>query len=133
MQAARDELLELYSRLDEELAALQSACRTCGRCCDFSTHENVLYASRLEREVLRLAGTPPADAPPGVCPYLREGKCTARTERTLGCRTHFCDRHAAAVGRDLYEKYRRRIAAISRAHGIPWDYRPVLDELPPAE
>ena len=120
-------LLALYRELDAELAPLQKGCRACGRCCDFSTHENVLYASKLEREVLAAAGPVPEGAPPGVCPHLREGKCGAREFRTLGCRTHYCDAAAAERGRELYEKYRARIAAISREHGIDWDYRPVLE------
>lgn len=46
---ALEELLALYAELDAELEELQPACRACGRCCDFSTHGEVLYASRLER------------------------------------------------------------------------------------
>jgi Fe-S-cluster containining protein len=120
-------LLDLYAELDAELVGLQQECKACGKCCDFSTHENVLYASRLEREVLSLAGAPGADAHEHVCPYLSEGKCAARAQRTLGCRTHFCDAQAEREGQDLYEKYRKRIAEISREHNIEWDYRPVLE------
>jgi Fe-S-cluster containining protein len=126
---ARRALLDVYAELDAELAELQSSCRACGQCCDFSTHENVLYASRLEREVLSLAGAPDADAPEQVCPYLRADRCAARAFRTLGCRTHFCADEAAAKGQALYERYRNQIAEISGQHNMEWDYRPVLEWL----
>ena len=132
MSAIR-ELLDLYGELDAELLALHSSCRACGRCCDFSTHENVLYASRLERDLLGLAGEPDWTAGDQVCPFLAGGRCMARRERTLGCRTHFCEDRAGLVGRDLYEKYRRRIAVISARHGIEWDYAPVLRKLKEGE
>jgi hypothetical protein len=124
---AHGQLLALYRELDAELADLQRGCRACGRCCDFSTHESVLYASRLEREVLTSGGRPPKPLRPEVCPYLLDGKCSARELRTLGCRTHYCEAAAAERGRELYEKYRARVAEISREHGIEWDYRPVLE------
>lgn len=121
------ELAALYAELDAELAALQETCRACGRCCDFSTHGNILYASRLERDLLRSAGAPPGEAPPEACPYLAGGRCAARAVRTLGCRTFFCDAAAGPKGRELYEGYRKRVAGISRRAGVEWDYRPVLD------
>ncbi len=127
MHPARRALLDLYAELDAELAELQLSCNACGKCCDFSTHENILYASKLEREVLRLAGGASCDARDDVCPYLRDEKCVAREERTLGCRTHFCDAQASEKGRGLYEKYRKLIAAICREHNIEWDYRPVME------
>ncbi len=121
------ELAALYAELDAELAELQETCRACGRCCDFSTHGNILYASRLERDLLRSAGAPPGEAGPETCPYLAGGRCAARQVRALGCRTYFCDADAGPKGRELYERYRKRVAEISRRAGVEWDYRPVLD------
>jgi hypothetical protein len=124
---AYGQLRELYAELDAELAALQPFCRACGTCCDFSTHGNLLFASRLERELLASTGRRAEDAGNLVCPYLTDSGCAAREERTLGCRTHYCRGEAVERGRELYEKYRARIAEISRRFGIEWDYRPVLD------
>ena len=125
--SAGDELLALYAELDSELAELQATCAACGRCCDFSTHGEVLYASGLERQVLALAGPPPDGPAPHVCPYLSAGKCAARPFRPLGCRTYFCEKQAGVQGQRLYERCRARIAALSRRAGIEWDYCPVLD------
>lgn len=122
-----EEILSAYAELDAELAGIASACRACGRCCDFSTHEERLYASGPEREVLCLAGTPPEASGGETCPYLQKGKCAARRYRPLGCRTYFCETDAGAAGRELYEKYRARIAALATAAGAEWDYRPVLE------
>lgn len=156
MTAPRDEVvaevLALYSRMDAELADCQAGCRACGSCCDFGTHGEILYASRLEREVLALAGPPPAqgaagtffpDGPLGrfasgaaevlsadpealVCPYRVEGKCTARQYRPIGCRTYFCSGPGRAAGMELYERYRAVVADISRRAGLEWDYRRVV-------
>ncbi len=126
---AHRELLASYAELDAELAELQPSCRACGRCCDFRTHDNVLYASQLERETLRTAQGANSNAPAGICPYLSADRCAARAFRTLGCRTHFCTDEAAAKGQALYEKYRKQIAEISRKHNMEWDYRPVLEWL----
>ncbi len=123
------QLRALYAELDAELTDIQDTCQACGRCCDFSTHENVLYASRLERDLLRSADLPREKAEAQVCPYLTGGKCAAREVRTLGCRTYFCDAAAGPKGQELYERYRKRLAEISRRAGLDWDYRPVLAEL----
>ena len=123
------ELRALYIEIDAELAELQKTCKACGRCCDFSTHDNVLYASRLERDLLGTAEPPAQEPETNVCPYLHNGRCAARQVRTLGCRTFFCEETAAAKGRELYERYRKRVAEVSRRAGIDWDYRPVLAEL----
>jgi len=134
VDAAAGEVLELYAELDAELAgpaAPAAACRACGRCCDFSKHEEALYASRLERAVLALAAPAPEGVGPEVCPYLHNGKCAARRFRPLGCRTYFCAQSAGARGRELYESYRARLAEISRRAGIEWDYRKVLPRPPP--
>ncbi len=127
--SAEAQLRALYAELDAELTEPQKSCKACGRCCDFSTHENVLYASRLERDLLRSAELPREEVETDVCPYLAEGKCTARAVRTLGCRTFFCDEGAGTKGRELYERYRKRLAEISRRADLEWDYRPVLDSL----
>jgi Fe-S-cluster containining protein len=124
---AAEELLALYRELDAELVPLQSSCRACGRCCDFSTHGHVLYATLLERQVLAAAG-PGESAERGlICQYLEGRECTARENRPLGCRTHYCQAEAGERGRELYEKYRKRLAEISRRHELAWDYRPVLE------
>ena len=124
---AEQELLALYRELDGELAPLQRSCQACGRCCDFTTHGHVLYATRLERRVLRQAGTGAPGERGLVCQYLDGRSCTAREHRPLGCRTHYCQAAAGEGGRELYEKYRRRLAEISRRHDLAWDYRPVLE------
>lgn len=126
---AEAQLRALYVELGAESAELQKTCKACGRCCDFSTHENVLYATGLERDLLRSADLPRESAGEKTCPYLAEGKCAAREVRTLGCRTFFCDEAADRKGRELYERYRKRLAEISRRAGLEWDYRPVLDSL----
>lgn len=133
MPTPEDELLAVYAELAAETAAMQSCCRACGSCCDFGSHGEILYASELERRVLALAGPPPVAVPPEqeslVCPYRVGGKCGAREFRALGCRTYFCREPGRSAGMPLYEKYRARVAEISRRAGIQWDYRQVMRAL----
>jgi len=124
-------LEELYAELDRRIAAMQKTydarCRACGRCCDFSMHEHRLFASRLERAHLGFPESEPLDS--DACPFLDEtGRCSRYARRTLGCRTYRCDApNEEAVARAaLYEEFRGRIAALSEAAGLAWDYRQVL-------
>ena len=128
------EVLALYAEMDAALAEPQQLCRACGSCCDFGTHGEILYASKLEREVLELAKRPPAPAGPAdrealVCPYRVGKKCSAREFRPIGCRTYFCRGQGRESGMALYEQYRARLAEISRRAGLPWDYRRVIKAL----
>ncbi len=127
-------LQAIYEKLDEDLQEIQSECKACGSCCDFSENEFVLYASRIERDFLgQAASHETGSGGPGqalaVCPYLDGKLCRAREFRTLGCRTHFCSSLSREPGMELYEKYLREISKLSQEAGVDWDYRPVLAAL----
>ncbi len=131
----------VYAELDRGIASLLrdsgGACRACGRCCTFPTGAPVLYATALEREYL--ASVPPGDhgpLPNGACPYLdvETKRCTARERRTVGCRTHFCaeavgDERAREAAHALGERALAEIRRIVSAHGVEWDYAPVVERL----
>lgn len=129
----RDALLELYRELDGELSALAPAgCRACGECCRFDRAEHVLYASRLERELLGEADRPPSPDSPDLldaglaCPFQVGGKCEARKARALGCRVHFCEHVGNAPGWEFSERWHRRLKELHEELGAEWDYRALL-------
>ena len=57
-----------------------------------------------------------------LCPFWREGKCTERERRPLGCRTHFCDTRYRDQLEAIHERHLGRIRAIANEQSLPWDY-----------
>jgi Fe-S-cluster containining protein len=128
------ELERLYDELDAEFAALvPRGCAACGECCRFDKADHILYASRLERDLLRRAVMPMApDADMDMlarglaCPFQENGKCRAMKARTLGCRVHFCSAVENTPDPDFSERWHQRLKALHEHLGIEWDYRPLL-------
>jgi Fe-S-cluster containining protein len=126
------ELEEIYADLGRELATLRPLCQTSGRCCRFKAYGHQLWTTRLELEYLVEHAGLPAGPPPesGTCPYLKDGLCSVRDHRMLGCRIYYCDSGYAAAMGPLYEKYHTRIKELHRRHGEPYRYGELLASLP---
>jgi hypothetical protein len=129
----------VYAELDARLESLGARCTSCGECCAFGPGSPVLYATELERRLLTRE-PPRAEVAPGprACPYLDGAtrQCTARTRRTIGCRTFFCEKAlpsdaARERAMDLCERALGRVREISSEAGIEWDYAPVVPLLGP--
>jgi Fe-S-cluster containining protein len=125
------ELEAIYADLDRELSELRPLCRTSGRCCRFKAYGHQLWTTRLELDYLiEREGPPPASSPEaGTCPYLKEGLCSVRDHRMLGCRIYFCDAGYAGAMGPLYEKYHARIRALHRRHALEYEYAELLGAL----
>jgi hypothetical protein len=125
------DLEDLYADLDRELATLRPLCRTSGRCCRFAAFGHQLWTTGLELDYLvDHQGQPPG--PPseaGTCPYLKDGLCSVRDHRMLGCRIYFCDAAYAGAMGPLYEKYHARIKDLHRRHGVEYHYGELLASL----
>ncbi len=125
------ELEAVYADLDRELATLRPLCRRSGRCCKFKEFGHQLWTTGLELDYLvaRESPPPPAPAAPSTCPYLKDGLCSVRDHRMLGCRIFFCDPSYAEAMGPLYEKYHGRIKELHRRHGIAYEYGELLSSL----
>ena len=124
-----DEVAALYRAVDREIDPHQHLCKMRGVCCDFRVAGHVLYATSVEVGYAVATRTSPW-APQGVlCPFWREGLCTARAERPLGCRTYFCDPSWRERGEEIHERYHAQLAAIGKRHGIAYDYKPWVASL----
>src|SRR5882672_3188294 len=125
------ELEEIYADLDRELAGLRPLCRTSGRCCRFKAFDHQLWTTGVELDYLigheGLPSAPAAEE--GTCPYLKDGLCSVRDHRMLGCRIFFCDASYAGAMNPLYEKYHARIKDLHRRHGSPYQYGELLASL----
>lgn len=132
---ARPPLRAIYGELDQAVSELAPVCQLSGRCCRFEEYGHTLFLSAAEAAVLI------ADAPPPVrpfdqgetCPWQdRQGRCTARDARPLGCRVYFCDPRYDAQAPVLTERFLTRLKEITAQRGWPWNYAPLHRHLAPA-
>ncbi|APW59699.1 hypothetical protein [Paludisphaera borealis] len=132
---ARLPLRTLYGELDQAVADLAPVCQLSGRCCRFEEYGHTLFLSAAEAAVL-IADAPPTARPfdPGAtCPWQdRQGRCTAREARPLGCRVYFCDPRYDAQAPVLTERFLTRLKELTDQRGWPWNYAPLHRHLAPA-
>jgi hypothetical protein len=128
----RDALRAVYKDVDEELARAGPVCRLSGRCCRFEEYGHTLFLSAAEALLLI------ADAPPPVraldegatCPWQdRQGRCSARDARPLGCRVYYCDPAFESTMPVVTEQAIGRLKQLAAEHAWPWDYAPLHDHL----
>ena len=123
------ELEAVYADLERELAALRPRCELSGRCCRFKAFDHQLWTTDLELDYLLAHAERPSTLPDGVCPWLKDGLCSARDHRMLGCRIFFCDPGYKDAMGPLYERYHRRLKEIHARHGLPYAYGELLAKL----
>jgi Fe-S-cluster containining protein len=125
-EVVRRQVLELYQAVDREVARAGPVCVASGRCCRFKEYDHVLFLSNLEAEVL-LADAPAYEQPVSsdFCPFQKENLCTAREPRPLACRVYYCDPAYQETGKQLTDKYLRRLKELAEEHGLPWRYAPL--------
>ena len=120
----------IYQRLEHELEALTIRCKACGRCCDFGNFDFTPYASSIEVDyLLSNVNKTTKESPENSCPFLKEGKCSIRPFRTLGCRTFFCTTPDKDAMQKIHDNYLREIKALADKYGLQWNYRPLLQLL----
>lgn len=127
-EAFRD-LEAAYADLERELSVLRPKCELSGRCCRFKDFDHQLWTTDLELDYLLARAGRPSPGPEGVCPWLKDGLCSVRDHRMLGCRIFFCDPGYKDAMGPLYEKYHRRLKDIHARHGLPYAYGELLATL----
>lgn len=123
-RAVLAEMDTLYQELDVKVAGVNdpTACRACGRCCDFDAFGHKLYLTT--PELLYFAhhvAQPFMPMTNGVCPYRIDGKCSVYLYRFTGCRIFQCSSSTAAQS-DLTEAILVRLKQLCREHNIPYHY-----------
>lgn len=127
-EATRD-LEAIYREVDDEVRGSDVTCALRGVCCDFERSEHRLYATGLEVAHVREVHPEPLEGPAELCPFWKDGLCTERDRRPLGCRVYFCDPAYRARGEAIYERYHRRIREACERHGVAYTYAPFVREL----
>jgi Fe-S-cluster containining protein len=126
---ARMELEAIYRDVDAATRSLGVGCWARGDCCDFDRCDHVLYASSVELAYVREKHPEAFPAHDALCPFWKEGKCTERERRPLGCRTYFCDRRYRNELEALHESHYRRIRDLAARLGLAWAYAPFVASL----
>ncbi len=121
------DIVEIYKKLDTELAGTNPGCDACGTCCHFDTFGHELYVSTIEvNYILRNVKVPPFEPDQGICPFLVNKRCTIREYRTLGCRAFFCNPYYKDTLQEIYNKYYKMIKDIAVRNQIEWHYAPMI-------
>src|SRR5437870_3513834 len=113
-EALRRQVLKLYQEVDEAVAAAGPVCVASGRCCRFKEYGHTLFLSNLEADVL-LANAPHYELPVSsdYCPFQKGNLCTAREPRPLGCRVYYCDPLYQETGKEISERYLKRLKQLA--------------------
>ena len=120
------EMRRLHEELDEELSRFSLTCRRCGSCCHFGSSGLFLYLSTMEAVVFfEDRHLPAKDASGEICPYLTAEGCSNRRNRSIGCRTYFCQPKFRVRLEKLHEEYLARVKKLSDRFHVPWDYSPL--------
>lgn len=111
---------EILAAAQAALDALNPHCQACGACCDFRAAGHRLYVTTAELALL--AEEPPSHIEPLKCPYLHGRQCTARTQRSLGCRVFFCPAASQSPTEAIYETHHRALKALHHRFDLPYFY-----------
>jgi len=121
---------DLYDQLDRQVIADGLHCRNCGSCCCLRQFDHRLYVTTVELAYFVAGRASPLRQPQGgVCPYLRDGWCTARSHRPVGCRLFFCDPDSARWQQEQYQALRPRLIALGETFDLPYAYAEWLEAL----
>ena len=121
------DIIEIYKKLEAELASIDPSCNSCGTCCHFDEFGHVLYTSTIETDyIMENVEVPAFDPDKNVCPFLENNQCTIREHRALGCRVFFCDPQHKETLEEIYEKYYTMIKDLADKNNAEWHYAPML-------
>lgn len=115
------EVAEIYQWLGENISQPENGCQACGKCCRFESFGHKLFLTTPEllyfySNIKDLKKMPVPD-----CPYMQDGKCTARDFRFAGCRIFFCkadDEMLSNLSEQALEKFKK----ICEKYKLPYRY-----------
>ena len=85
-----DEVKKNYDWLDSNIKSSNNQCDACGKCCNFDSFGHKLFITSPELLYFRQNIKNLNPMLKQQCPYLENGKCSARNHRFAGCRIFFC-------------------------------------------
>ena len=111
------------ARADEAIAYYEPTCWNRGECCRFGRAGHRLYVTT--PELIHFGQTHaawPVDRRADACPHQRDGRCTARQARPLGCRVFFCQASARWWQSAVTEQYLGQLRELGERFAVPYVY-----------
>jgi Fe-S-cluster containining protein len=115
------EVKEIYDWLDSNIKNFNPQCAACGKCCDFATYGHKLFITTPELLYFYKNIKNFKLMPAQTCPYLENGKCTARDFRFAGCRIFFCKADSEQLSR-LSEETIKKFKTLCEKYDLPYRY-----------
>jgi Fe-S-cluster containining protein len=140
------EVKKIYDWLDENIKKFDPECSACGKCCDFASFGHKLFITSPEllyffQNVKPLIISQQSRDHKGAvkdevlsnpssssCPYLKDGKCTARDFRFAGCRIFFCKADSEKIN-ELSEQAIKKFKALCDEYNFPYRYMELASAL----
>lgn len=112
---------KIYDWLDSQIKSMNVECTACGKCCDFDSFGHKLFLTSPELLYFNYNLKPLKKMTAGVCPYLTDGKCTAREFRFAGCRIFFCKADSEKIN-EISEQAIKKFKALCNEYNFPYRY-----------
>ncbi len=114
---------EVYAFIDSRVAETDSACKVCGKCCDFDSYDHRLFVTTPELVYFAFHISPDSikPMPGGLCPYNIKGVCSVHPRRFAACRIFSCTGDVDAQNR-LSEAAVAKLKSICEQSNIPYQY-----------
>ncbi|MDD5011251.1 MAG: hypothetical protein PHQ00_03930 [Phycisphaerae bacterium] len=122
------EVKKIYDWLDENIKKFDPDCSACGKCCDFDAFGHKLFVTTPELLYFYENLKPLRKTANGLCPYLEDGKCTARDFRFAGCRIFFCKADSEKIN-ELSEQAIKKFKALCDEYNFPYRYMDLASAL----
>ena len=110
---------EVYQWIESQ--GIEHTCAGCGDCCNFTEFDHLLFVTGVE--LTHFAETiGPENIKPmqnGICPYMKDGKCTVYASRFAGCRIFQCKGDDAQQG-EVMEKALAKLKDIGERFGVDY-------------
>ncbi len=104
-------------------------CSCCGQCCDFDKYGHKLFITPPEIIYFNHGlKEPQTKMPDGICPYMKNNKCTVHQQRFASCRIFFCTGDTQ-IQNALSEAAVEQFKAICNRFDIPYQYMPLKTAL----
>jgi Fe-S-cluster containining protein len=132
---------QIYDWLDSQIKSLNAECSACGKCCDFDAFGHKLFITTPELLYFKKNIVISSEVPihrdgveksiqKNICPYLKDGKCTARDFRFAGCRIFFCKADSEKIN-ELSEQAIEKFKTLCDEYNFPYRYMELSAALNP--